>query len=585
MTAEPVVPSPAVDHPARVLVCTHLSEPALEKLQGSTSVEWLPDANPETLLRYAGEYQAIIVGPRQRLTGDILKYAHNLRAIGLLSDNLDNVDVSLARSLGIEIIHAPGGRAVAIAEHTVGSMLQLADRFGDGRLAGKTLGLIGYGHVGQQVAQRARAFDMNILVNQPRLTPELALEQGIQQVDLLDLLRESDFISLHVPFRLETDTLVGKAELLAMKPGSLLINSGHTDLVDDEALLAALEQGHIAGAAVAELPPETDAPSPYAEKLRHHPRVLLTPHVTAVLDEQNRDISDFVVTGLLDVLEKQQKNALLDLEVVPVDMVTPHEHIDVKRVNRLMSRLEDDGRLVNPPVTTYWKGRYIILDGATRYSALSQLGYPYVIVQVVREEDDGFELHTWYHAISKPYEDASEEMVGLFYDALEGIDGLEINPIEADQTRKALTQPDAICYFLDRDGGFKLASVGTGFNKLDVMRRLVARYTEWGNVERTLLTDMDRLQAQFPALAAVAVFPQLAPSDVFDAAANGDLLPAGLTRFVIPGRILRLNADLTRLRLDEPLVEKRAWFNEFLAGKLSRSRLRYYQEPVVLLDE
>jgi hypothetical protein len=99
------------------------------------------------------------------------------------------------------------------------------------------------------------------------------------------------------------------------------------------------------------------------------------------------------------------------------------------------------------------------------------------------------------------------------------------------------------------------------------------------------VTDLPRLLAQFPHLQAVAVFPQFKPEEVFDAASGGEFLPAGLTRFVIPGRILRLNADLRRLKADEPLSAKRAWFNQFLAEKLARSRLRYYQEPVILLDE
>jgi hypothetical protein len=84
---------------------------------------------------------------------------------------------------------------------------------------------------------------------------------------------------------------------------------------------------------------------------------------------------------------------------------------------------------------------------------------------------------------------------------------------------------------------------------------------------------------------AVAIYPQFSPADVFEAAVQGDLLPAGLTRFVIPGRILRLNADLARLKQPETLADKRAWFNAFLSQRLSQSRLRYYQEPVILLDE
>ncbi len=117
------------------------------------------------------------------------------------------------------------------------------------------------------------------------------------------------------------------------------------------------------------------------------------------------------------------------------------------------------------------------------------------------------------------------------------------------------------------------------------MNALVDGYNAWGRVERTLVTDIDRLQTQFPDLVAIAVFPQFAPSDVFDAAAAGNFLPAGLTRFVIPGRILRLNAELARLKVDEPLEDKRAWFEAFIASRLAKSRLRYYQEPVILLDE
>jgi len=160
-----------------------------------------------------------------------------------------------------------------------------------------------------------------------------------------------------------------------------------------------------------------------------------------------------------------------------------------------------------------------------------------------------------------------------------------LRPLAPENARQALEQPQALCYFLTRDGELLLAELAEGAPRLAVMNALVDTYNAWGNVERTLLTDTERLLAQFPHLVAVAIFPQFAPAEVFDAAAEGDLLPAGLTRFVIPGRILRLNADLERLKCDEPPAEKRAWFNEFLGGKLSRSRLRYYQEPVVLLDE
>jgi hypothetical protein len=239
-----------------------------------------------------------------------------------------------------------------------------------------------------------------------------------------------------------------------------------------------------------------------------------------------------------------------------------------------------DGRLVNPPLVTFWDNKYVILDGATRFTALKRLGYPYIIVQTIPAESEEFTLHTWYHAISN-----SQPLPELI-ENLGQIKGLKLSPLANSQIQTAFNEEkNALCYFLDRNGDALLAQSTPKANRLAVMNALVDTYTRWGTVERTLLTDLGRLLAQFPQMEAVAVFPQFRPSTVFNVASRGDFLPAGLTRFVIPGRILRLNADLARLKKDEPLSTKRQWFNQFLEDKLARSRLRYYQEPVVLLDE
>jgi hypothetical protein len=220
-----------------------------------------------------------------------------------------------------------------------------------------------------------------------------------------------------------------------------------------------------------------------------------------------------------------------------------------------------------------------VLDGATRTTAFQRLNYPHLIVQVVRPEQQDFELHTWYHAISSP------QPFTALQKYLSQVDGLNLTHLPTEALQTAFQQPHTLCYFLAPDGSATLAQAAPGADRLAVMNALVTAYTNWGEVERTLLTDLSRLLAQFPQMTAVAVFPQFKPADVFNTASQGNLLPAGLTRFVIPGRILRLNADLARLKQDEPLPAKRAWFNQFLEEKLARSRLRYYQEPVVLLDE
>jgi threonine dehydratase len=583
--SRPALAAARLPRPIRILNCASLAPEAMVVLQAVGQIDTVLDVDEESLLSRIGDYHALIARPNQRIDSHLLKYGYNLKVIGSLDGRLDNIDVSTARAMGIEIRYAPDSRAVAIAEHTMGRLLALADRFTDGRLAGKTLGIIGFGLIGRLVAQRAAAFDMRILVNQPRLTPELALDPGIADTDLIDLLRRSDFVSLHVPFSEETEAIIGEDELRFMRPRAMLVNMGHTDLVDEAALLRALETNRLGGAALSAIPPIVAEPSSVAAELRAHARVIVAPHVSAVIHDQQRDASLQVAQGVVSVLTARRTNETLDLEIVPIEQVVPHEHIDHKRVSRLMERLEDDGRLVNPPITTYWRGRYVILDGATRYSSLERLGYPYIIVQVVDKDQAGFELHTWYHAISHEEGNAVETRFDQLAERLRAIPGLALRPLNPDEIQGVLQRPQSLGYFLDPRGGLTLAEAAAGAPKLAVMNAPVDAYNAWGVVERTLLTDIERLSAQFPRLVAVAIFPQFAPEDVFDAAADGDLLPAGLTRFVIPGRILRLNAELGRLKSDEPLAAKRAWFNEFLAGKLSRSRLRVYQEPVVLLDE
>lgn len=563
----------------QILVCEDIDEAALDILRQTADLTIAPQLNQETFLQEIGEYEAIIVGPQRQITDQMIEYGFNLRAIGNLSSHLDNIDVSTARDVGIEVRNAPDNSAVAIAEHTLTRLLLLANQFGDGRLAGKTLGLIGFGNIGKQVAKRARAFDMRIIVNQPRLTPELALSVGAEVADLANLLPQADFVSLHVPFKAETNAFIGPKNLGKMKKTACLINTGHTDLLNEAALLDALENGRIAGAALSTLPAEVSGDTAVADQVRRHPRVIVSPHVTTILGQQQKDIAITVAKQIAEILRSKQANETLALELVPTEQVLPHEQIDDKRVARLMSRLEEDGRLVNPPVTTFWNGQYIVLDGATRSTAFKRLGYEYLIVQVAQPEREGFELHTWYHAISSPQPFAD------LYAQLKTIEGLILTPLPDNRVRAAFRQKDALCYFLDRDGQATLAEVASGADRLAVMNELVSRYTAWGSVERTLITDLPRLLGQFPEMTAVAIFPQFEPETVFEVASRGELLPAGLTRFVIPGRILRLNADLERLKKEESLPAKRGWFNQFLEEKLARSRMRYYQEPVILLDE
>ncbi|MCB9419985.1 MAG: hypothetical protein H6667_09285 [Ardenticatenaceae bacterium] len=564
----------------RVLVYDSVEAHCLDCLYEVADVDIQPDLTEAELMAAIGEYDALIVGPPRRLTGRMIEQGYRLQAIGYAASRLDNVDVSAARAMGIEVFNAPASSAVAIAEQTLSQLLLLADRFGNGRLAGKTLGLVGFGRIGQQVAQRARAFNMRVLANQPRLTPELALAAGVQAVDLLDLLREADFTSLHLPFNAETKTILGQAEIRAMRPGACLINTGHAELLDSGALLAGLENGNLAGAALFVHPSEMhDALDTAVILLRQHSHVLTTPYQTTIIDSNHADALREISEHIADVLSAEKASSLLSLQVVPINQVSPHEEVDDKRVARLMAAIGNNPQLIDPPIAVYWNGRYVILDGATRFTAFKRLGFEHMIFQIVDTTPESFTLHTWYHAIS------SERPFADLLTHLQQLDGILFEELPPGKTQSIFQDKSVLCYFLARNGRITLAKTAPGAVHLDVMNDLVASYTSWGTVERTLLTDLPRLLEQFPRLTAVAIFPQFAPETVFDVASRGGFVPAGLTRFVIPGRILRLNMKLDRLLENDTLAAKRTWFKKQLAQKIASSRLRYYEEPVVLLDD
>ncbi|PID84694.1 MAG: hypothetical protein CSB13_11785 [Chloroflexi bacterium] len=582
-TAMLLLPHKPASRP-HVLVCDPIDSAGLEILAKTAVIDHQPHISEEVLLEQISNFHAVIVDKETKINEEIIENGINLRAIGCLGASLDNIDISTARSMGVSVVNVPSSGSVAIAEHVLSWMLALSSRFADGRLAGKTIGIIGFGRVGQQVARRARAFDMRVLVNQPRLTPELALAAGVEATDLIDLLKQADFVSLHVRHNEKTNPILGAEEIALLKSSASVINPGHTELVDEEALLAALLNGRLSDAAVPEFPPDQDHIEELAQQLRNHPRVMVVPHATTIVGNRQRDAAISIAQQITAILEKKRPNETLSLELVPAELVVPHEEVDDKRVARLMNRLEKDGLLANPPITTYWDGKYVVLDGATRSTALKRLEYPYLIVQVVPPDEGRFQLHTWYHAISGGQRVTPRTFADLLQH-LETIPGVIFESQPAAYVSQIFQDKNSMCYFLDREGSTTVAKVAEGYDRLTVMNNLVSSYTKWGNVERTLLTDMPRLLSQFPQITAVAVFPQFNPETVFNVASQGGLVPAGLTRFVIPGRILRLNVDLARLKQDEPLQAKRFWFNEFLEEKLARSRLRYYEEPVVLLDE
>ncbi len=579
----------------RVLVTEPLDEAGLARLRQHVDVDERFDLSEEELEAIIPEYDALIVRSRTRVTSRVIEAGKRLRVIGRAGVGLDNIDVSAARAMGIEVRNCPDTTSVAVAEHTFALILALARHIPEadrtmkaGRwekrrlkgvsLRGKTIGIIGFGRIGRQVARLAQGFGMRVLVNQPRLTPELALEAGVTPCDLPELLRQADVVTLHVPLRPENVGLIGRDELALMKPSAFLINTARGGLVDEEALLDALNGGRLAGAGLDVFAQEPPGDHP----LVCHPRVVATPHIGASTVEAQRDAALSIADQVIEILKRPTQAAgVLSLQVVPVDRVVPHEATDPKHVERLKAAIEEQGVLVNPPVVVeHRRDFYVVLDGATRTEAFRQLGIPHIVVQVVDPADGGVTLHTWHHAISGPSWEALHAL-------LEDVPGLRLSEQPAGDIHVRLRdQTNALAYFLTTDGRAFLAEVNDeSTDPLDVLNATVARYTAWGDVARTLITDVHRLKAAYPRVVALAVFPQFSIRDVLEIAARGKHLPQGITRFIVPGRVLRLNAPLEILWANQPLGAKQRWLDEVVQEKLALRRVRYYQEPVVILEE
>ncbi len=555
----------------RILILTDLHPSAVDRLRHVAAVDLRRGLSEQELEAIIGGYEALIVDSERRVPDRTIEYGYRLQVIGVAGGSLDLINVSAARSVGVQVVNVPDPLTLALAEQTMGLMLALAHRRRAVGLAGKTLGVVGFGSVGHLVAHRARAFDMRVLVHQPRLTPELALEAGVTLRELHRLLEESDYVSLHLPTSPETRYLIGREELGHMRPGAFLINTGSVQSLDVQAALEALDEGRLAGAAL--IVPEAERRT----LPESHPNLLVSPRLEPQHTGIDRSAALNLAEHVLECLKRHLAGNPLSLRVVPLERVLPHEHFDPLRVADLAARLQQETTLVNPPVVVQHKDAYVVLDGATRVTAFKQLGYPHIVVQLIDPRAGTLELHTWYHAV---HGISTDELL----DHLNRLAQCRIMPAPRDSLQPALDAGEAIASLLTPEGEGYLVRHQDA-EPLDALNALVKSYAGMGQITRTLNTDPALLRTEVPGMAALVIFPQFTLEEVLEAAVAGRLFPAGITRFVIPGRVLRLHADLDRLRAQESLEQKNAWLNELLAEKLARRGVRYYQEPVVLLDE
>jgi len=288
----------------KVLVSDSLSEEGLTVLKGSVDVDYKPELTPEQLVAEIEKYDALVVRSRSKVSAAVIEAGTNLKVIGRAGVGVDNIDVEKATEKGIIVLNAPHGNTISTAELTIAMLTALARNIAGAdssvkrgewdrsaytgvELNKKTLGVVGMGRIGSEVARRARAMNMTVVAYDPYISKEQAEKLGVEIATFEDLIGHSDFITLHLPLSPSTHHLIGAKELAAMKEGVRIINCARGGLIDEEALYEALKKGKVAGAAldVFEQEPPVDC------MLLELENVIVTPHLGALTREAQTNVA------------------------------------------------------------------------------------------------------------------------------------------------------------------------------------------------------------------------------------------------------------------------------------------------------
>ena len=289
----------------RVLIADKLSPTAVQVFKDrGIETEVKTGLDEGQLVAVVGGYDGLAVRSATTVTGPVIAAADRLKVIGRAGIGVDNIDVEAATAKGIIVMNTPFGNSITTAEHTIALLLALArqipqadrstqagrwekNRFIGVELTAKTLGIIGCGNIGSIVADRARGLRMKVVAYDPYLSPERAVDLGVERVDLDELLARADFITVHTPLTDRTRNIINADSLAKTRPGVRIVNCARGGLVDEEALRAALDSGHVAGAAsdVFTREPAHDNP------LFGHPNVVCTPHLGAATLEAQENVA------------------------------------------------------------------------------------------------------------------------------------------------------------------------------------------------------------------------------------------------------------------------------------------------------
>jgi len=317
----------------KVLVSDNISSKGIEILKkAGLDVDVKTALKPEELKSIIGEYHALIIRSATKVTEDILNAAKNLKVVGRAGSGLDNVDRAAASKMGIIVMNTPGGNTITTAEHTIAMMFAVARKIpqantsmGQGKwekkkfmgveLFNKTLGIIGLGNIGGEVAKRAQGLGMNVIAYDPFLSDEKAKSIGIDKVGISALFSQADFITIHTPLTAETKYLISAETIKTMKNGVYIVDCARGGIINEKDLFDALEFGKVAGAALDVFEKEP----PEGNPLIGHEKVVCTPHLGASTQEAQENVAIAIAEQIVDCLVYGTIRNAVNFPSIPVD--------------------------------------------------------------------------------------------------------------------------------------------------------------------------------------------------------------------------------------------------------------------------
>ena len=345
----------------RVLVSDPISETGLAPLRAdpSIAIDLRTGLTPAAMLEAIDGYDALLVRSGTQVTADLLRAGKALRVVARAGVGVDNIDVPAATALGIIVVNAPTGNVVAAAEHTIALLMSLArlvpqadahvrsgqwkrSQFMGVEVRNKVLGTVGLGKVAQEVVRRAQAMGMRVLAYDPYVTPDYAAQRDVQLASLDELYADADFITVHVPMTETTRNLINAEAFAKMKPGVRILNVARGGVINELALVEAIEAGKVAGAAIDVFEAE---PLPAESPLRRTDRIILTPHLGGSTVEAQEQVAEDVAVQVVDVLNDRPARYAVNAPIIPpkdLEMLVPY--IDLaERMGRFLQQMDAAG--------------------------------------------------------------------------------------------------------------------------------------------------------------------------------------------------------------------------------------------------